>query len=47
VDKTFIFTGISNEMDSRENFMISDIDNESQSNTMVIIAVSVVMRQIC
>jgi hypothetical protein len=30
--KSFKVTGISNEMDESEDFMISDIDNESERN---------------
>jgi hypothetical protein len=32
VEKSFKVTGISNEMNGSEDFMISDIDTESESN---------------
>jgi hypothetical protein len=32
VEKSFKVTGIFNEMDGSEDFMINDIDNESESN---------------
>jgi hypothetical protein len=32
VEKSFKVAGISNEMDGSEDFMINDIDNESENN---------------